>query len=51
MKYFSMFKDIKLYSDWTKIRYVDKGWSTDKKYCITNKLSRKFLLRVSSIDE
>lgn len=51
MKDFNILKDIKLYPEWTKIKLVDKGWSSDKKYFITDKLGEKFLLRVSSIDE
>lgn len=30
---------------------IDKGWSDDKKYCVTDELGNKFLLRVSSIEQ
>lgn len=30
---------------------IDKGWSGDKKYCITNTQGRKFLLRVSPLEQ
>ena len=46
-----MIKDIALNQDWKKIEFINKGWSKDKKFCLTDKTGRKFLLRVSSIDE
>ena len=30
---------------------IEKGWSGDKKYCVTNEKGNKFLLRVSSIEQ
>ena len=30
---------------------IDKGWSGDKKYCVTNEQGQKFLLRVSPIEQ
>lgn len=32
-------------------KLIDKGWSDDKKYCVTNKHGSKFLLRISPIDQ
>ena len=30
---------------------IDKGWSGDKKYCVTDERGNKFLLRISSADQ
>ena len=30
---------------------IEKGWSGDKKYCVNDKEGRKFLLRISPIDQ
>ena len=30
---------------------IDKGWSEDKKYCVTDEQGNKFLLRVSPIEQ
>ena len=30
---------------------IDKGWSADKKYCVTDTQGKKFLLRVSPIEQ
>ena len=30
---------------------IDKGWSGDKKYCVTDEQSNKYLYRVSPIDQ
>ena len=30
---------------------IDKGWSEDKKYCLTDKQGKRFLLRVSPIEQ
>ena len=30
---------------------IDKGWSGDKKYCVTDECGNKFLLRISSADQ
>lgn len=30
---------------------IDKGWSGDKKYCVTDEKGNKFLLRVSPIEQ
>ena len=30
---------------------IEKGWSGDKKYCVTDSHGNKFLLRVSSIEQ
>ena len=34
----------------TKI-LIDKGWSRDKKYCVTDENGTRYLLRVSDISE
>ncbi len=44
-------KDIPRYPEWSKIDFVNKGWSSDEKFCITDKRGSKLLLRVSGIDE
>lgn len=33
------------------IVYIDKGFSSDRKYCITTDLDEKFLIRISNIEE
>jgi len=33
-----------------KIEYIEKGWSKDKKYCVTETDGTKYLLRISSFD-
>lgn len=33
------------------MRLIDKGWSSDKKYCVTDKQGNKFLLRVYPIEQ
>ena len=33
-----------------KIEYIEKGWSRDKKYCVTETNGIKYLLRISSMD-
>ena len=30
---------------------IDKGWSEDKKYCLTDEQGKRFLLRVSPIEQ
>jgi hypothetical protein len=30
---------------------IDKGWSEDKKYCVTAMDGRKYLLRISAVDQ
>ena len=30
---------------------INKGWSSDKKYCVTDKNGTRYLLRVSDIAE
>ena len=34
-----------------KKEFIDKGWSGDKKYCVTDEQGNKFLLRVSPIEQ
>lgn len=41
-------KDI--FESFLKIETVNKGWSNDKKYCVTKKYGKKYLLRVSPCD-
>lgn len=43
--------DIPLYKTFIKIEPIDKGWSSDKKYCIETAGGEKLLLRVSDISE
>lgn len=51
MQVFDMLKDIPMYSEWSKIQPVDKGWSSDKKFYIEDIMGRKLLLRVADIKE
>jgi serine/threonine-protein kinase len=44
-------QDIKGYDTFTKVEPVNKGWSSDKKYCIEATDDRKLLLRVADISE
>lgn len=37
--------------DYIKKELIEKGWSGDKKYCITNSNGEKYLLRISPIDQ
>ena len=32
------------------VEYIDKGWSKDRKYCVTENDGTKYLLRISSIE-
>ncbi len=34
-----------------KKELIDKGWSGDKKYCVTDEHGNKFLLRVSPFEQ
>ena len=34
-----------------KKEIINKGWSNDKKYCITDEENNKYLLRISSLDQ
>ncbi|HEY5466402.1 MAG TPA: phosphotransferase family protein [Clostridia bacterium] len=43
--------DIPLYKTFIKIEPIDKGWSSDKKYCIETADGEKLLMRVSDISE
>lgn len=40
-----------LQNKFVKKELIDKGWSGDKKYCVTDEHGNKFLLRVSSIEQ
>lgn len=44
-------RDIKNYDTYTKIEFVNKGWSSDKKYYVETADGRKLLLRVADISE
>lgn len=46
-----MFDDIKNSDCWKNIKLISKGWSNDKKYYITTKDEKHFLLRISDIDQ
>ena len=37
--------------DFTKSEPLEKGWSVDKKYCVTGKDGKKYLLRISPIEQ
>lgn len=38
-------------SDFTEVIEVNKGWSGDKKYCVTDENGRRMLLRISSMEQ
>ena len=42
--------DIPEFSDFTKVEPINKGWSDDKKYCVTTTDGVKYLLRISPIE-
>lgn len=42
--------DIPLYNAFSKIEPIPKGWSVDKKYCVTATDGTKYLLRISSME-
>ncbi len=42
-------KTIPMYSEWSKIQLVDKGWSGDKKFYIEDIKDEKLLLRIADI--
>ena len=42
-------KTIKCSGNFKNIKPLNKGWSKDKKYIITNKDNSKYLLRISDI--
>lgn len=39
-----------LRSRFTKIKPIDKGWSEDRKYCVTDATGMKYLLRITPIE-
>ncbi|MDR0248826.1 MAG: hypothetical protein LBI44_04095 [Oscillospiraceae bacterium] len=43
--------DSKIYNAICKSEPIGKGWSEDKKYCVTAADGAKYLLRVSDISE
>ncbi|MCK5130259.1 MAG: phosphotransferase [Clostridiales bacterium] len=51
MDYKNQFSDIPSASSWCTIEFIDKGWSEDKKYLITNENNTRLLLRVSDINQ
>jgi aminoglycoside phosphotransferase (APT) family kinase protein len=42
-------RDIKDYGNFAKIESITKGWSEDKKYCVTKNDGVKYLLRITPI--
>lgn len=38
-------------SDFVDVVIIEKGWSSEKKYCVTDESGCKFLLRISSMDQ
>ncbi|WP_207655704.1 aminoglycoside phosphotransferase family protein [Vallitalea okinawensis] len=46
-----LLKDIPRYKQWVKIELVNKGWSDDQKYKITDSRDKLLLLRLSDINE
>ena len=38
-------------SDFVEVMPINKGWSEDKKYCVTDKNGQKYLLRISSMEQ
>lgn len=44
-----LLKDIPQYDQWANVEFVDKGWSDDQKYKITDIQDRRLLLRISDL--
>lgn len=44
-----LFMGIKASKNWTKIKKIEKGWSSDRKYYIEDQEGNKYLLRISDI--
>lgn len=44
-------QDEELYNIFSKVEPITKGWSEDKKYCVTKVDGTKFLLRISSVEQ
>ena len=38
-------------SDFTEKMEINKGWSSDKKYCVTDEKGQKYLLRISPLEQ
>lgn len=38
-------------SDFVEVTPINKGWSEDKKYCVTDKNGQKYLLRISPMEQ
>ncbi len=38
-------------SDYMEVVEINKGWSGDKKYCVTDKEGHKYLLRISPSEQ
>lgn len=38
-------------SNFTEVTPITKGWSNDKKYCVTDKNGQKYLLRISPMEQ
>ncbi|QNO16004.1 phosphotransferase [Alkalicella caledoniensis] len=43
-------RDIPEFDNWVVIKYIDKGWSEDKKFYIKDKSNNEFLLRLSEFE-
>jgi aminoglycoside phosphotransferase (APT) family kinase protein len=43
-----MISDIPLSNEWTTVRSINEGWSTDKKYYVKDNRGEQYLLRISS---
>lgn len=39
------------FSDYTQVIPIHKGWSADKKYCVTDRSGQKYLLRISPAEQ
>lgn len=38
-------------SDFSEVAEIKKGWSSDKKYCVTDSAGRKYMLRISPAEQ
>lgn len=37
--------------EWITKEPIHKGWSCDRKYCVTDREGRKYLLRITPLDK
>lgn len=42
-------EDVKGYKEWSLIKKIDKGWSSDEKYYIEDTSGKKFVLRINDV--